>query len=107
MLCPNSDENIGAKVLNEYCKKENVVYPLLVARFLIKMIWKQTVEDVERMHAGMEGPAEMAEEWKHLEMLQLLQLPVDEIIERETRLVRNALQYASPSVKECKCVLAL
>jgi import receptor subunit TOM20 len=100
MLCPNNNENIAAKVLLEYCKKENIIYPFLIAKFLVKMIWKQTVADVERAQSGKPGPADMAEEWKHLEMLRYLQVPIDNVIERETRLVGNALKYASPSAKE-------
>lgn len=109
-LCPNNPQNKAAKVLVEYCSQTGLVYPLMVARFVAKMVWKQGLvalkQQQQRSSAKSETP-QIQEEWMHLEYLGFTPAVIDEALEKECQLVREALAYASPGAIECMFFLLI
>ena len=102
-LCPGNPANAPAKALVDYCLNTGRIYPLMVARFVAKMVWKQGLVALKQQRASNKSAEtpQIQEEWMHLEYLGFTPAVIDETLEKECQLVREALAYASPGALEC------
>ncbi|KAI3633839.1 hypothetical protein MIR68_008171 [Amoeboaphelidium protococcarum] len=96
ILCPGNSACPQAKVLYDYCVANQCTYPMMVAKFMARMVWKQTVLAQTQKNATQE--AQLLEEWEHLERLPVHQLDVqDEALNKEAEMVRDVLKFAAPN----------
>lgn len=95
-----SSSNVDARALNDYCNARNLAYPLLIAKFVSKMIYKQTMMQSAKSSQQTVVPCS---EWEDLEMCRPLVMDSvrDENTEKEVLLVQNVLKAIIPSVDIC------
>jgi hypothetical protein len=97
-LCPGNSLNPGAKEFSDYCKKKGLLYPMMVAKFISKMIYKQTILEQEKVANG--GPEKASEEWDHLERLVYFPDVMSAGAKTESDLLKKALKQIAPGADE-------
>jgi import receptor subunit TOM20 len=79
-----------------YCKEHNVKYPLMIAKFMGKMVAD------EKSRAGADPEEDEWTLWEHLDKLQYLELKPTPEDEEECALVVKLLGPSMPGFEDCK-----
>jgi len=83
------------EALVSYCKERNVKYPLMIAKFMGKMVAD------EKSRAGAEPADDEWTLWEHLDKLQYLELKPTPEAQEECQLIVKLLGPAMPGFEDC------
>ncbi|RHZ76497.1 hypothetical protein Glove_197g44 [Diversispora epigaea] len=88
----NDSESKEARLV-ELVKSGNVKYPLIIARFLAKMVYEET----QKVASGVE---EEYSTWDHIERLRFLSVPATDKEAKEIKLLRDLFSKKVPGMEE-------
>jgi len=90
----------SATKLLEYCQERHITYPLMIARFLVKV----AQEELQRPNPPVAEPTKMEKEtyttWDHLDRLRYLEVPKNDELAAEIALLKGAVGNAFEGMRE-------